>query len=89
VNIWVARLNVSRRTAEKINSVHSMTEHEVRSAVECVEGLQFSWDDDPARGLRAIVKTSIRNRPVLVVLYPAWDPVGDAWNLGSAYFVDG
>jgi hypothetical protein len=32
VNLWVARLNVSRRTAEKINSLHSMTEQEVRSA---------------------------------------------------------
>ena len=47
------------------------------------EGLAFAWHDDPERGLRAIVSVWIRARPVLVVLYPASDPLGDAWNLGQ------
>jgi len=53
--------------------------------VECVEGLPYTWDDDPVRGLRAIVRVQIRGRLFLVVLYPTDDPMGDVWNLGSAY----
>ena len=76
--IWIARLNISRQTAAKISFLHGLTEEEVRDEVECVEGLAFAWHDDPERGLRAIVSVWIRARPVLVVLYPASDPLGDA-----------
>lgn len=57
---------------------------EVRDAVECVYNLRFVWDDDPERGLRAIVEVSLRGRRALVVLYPAGGE--DEWHLGSAYF---
>lgn len=86
--IWVARLNISPATATKLNSIHDLTEQEVRDEIECVEGLEFRWNYDPERGLRAIVSVQIRGRPVLAVLYSAWDPLGDVWNLGSAYFMD-
>ncbi|MGH3741940.1 MAG: hypothetical protein ACRDT1_11470 [Micromonosporaceae bacterium] len=79
---------MSQRTAEKISQRHHMTEGEVREAVTCVPGLVYVWDDDPDRGLRALVKTRIRGRDALVVLYPTDDGLGDAYNLGSAYFID-
>lgn len=84
--IWVATLLISARTAEKLSQKHGLGAQEVRAAVVCVEGLNFSWNDDPDRGLRAIVSARIRRRRVLVVLYPVDDPLGDAWHLGSAYF---
>jgi hypothetical protein len=83
--IWVARLNISPRTAHKISSVHGLQADEVRAAVERVPGLPFTWNDHPERGRRAIVRAVIRDRPVLVVLYPTHDPFGEVWNLGSAY----
>jgi hypothetical protein len=87
--IWVARLTISERTAEKIIRRHRITPDEVIEAVVCVEGLAFTWHRHPDRGLRAIVQTFIRGRRALVVLYPAGDAFGDVWRLGSAYFVDG
>jgi hypothetical protein len=86
--IWVARLHISPRTAAKLSTWHQLSADEVRDAVECLPGLPFRWDLHPSRGLRAIVKTTIRGRPALVVLYPAPDPFGDAWNLGSTYHID-
>ncbi|GAA1754442.1 hypothetical protein GCM10009681_27020 [Luedemannella helvata] len=86
--LWVARLFISERTVHKIVQRHHIGEHEVRHAVVCVAGLAYVWDEDPDRGLRAIVKTAVRGRPVLIVLYPRADPLGDSYNLGSAYFVD-
>lgn len=86
--IWIARLNISPRTAHKLITVHHMDPDEVRLAVECVAGLPFTWEDHPERGRRALLKTQIRRSNVLYVLYPAPDPVGDVWNLGSAYWVD-
>ena len=84
--IWVADLKISRATAEKISRKHHITGQEVRDAVVCVRGLRFTWDDDPERGLRALVETEIRDHVVIVVLYPKpTDAYGDAWNLGSAY----
>jgi hypothetical protein len=67
-------------------NLHWISEFEVREAVVCRAGLEYSWDDDPQRGLRVIVQTIIRGRKVLVVLYPCVDPMGDAYNLGSVYF---
>ncbi len=83
--IWVADLKISRATAEKISGKHGIAGQEVREAVECVPGLLATWDNDPERGLRALVMVSIRG-PVLVVLYPRFaDAYGDAYRLGSAY----
>lgn len=53
--------------------------------MQCVEGLPFAWDDDPERGLRAIVEVEIRRQRYLVVLYPVDDAVGGVWRLGSTY----
>ena len=89
LHIWVAQLNISPRTAEKITSKHSITLEEAEQAVLCVSNLDFSWDVDPVRGERAIVSLRIRNRPALLVLYDdAEHPLGDVWNLGSVYFID-
>jgi hypothetical protein len=83
--IWVADLRISRATAEKISGKHGISGQEVRDAVVCVPGLRFTWDDDPERGLRALVEADIRG-PVIVVLYPRpQDAYGDAWALGSVY----
>jgi hypothetical protein len=83
--IWVARLRISDATAHKISTQHGLQADEVRGAVECVRGLSFVWNDDRDRGRRAIVETFIRGIRVLVVLYPADDPLGDVFDLGSAY----
>jgi len=76
LHIWVAQLNISPRTAEKITSKHSITLEEAEQAVLCVSNLDFSWDVDPVRGERAIVSLRIRNRPALLVLYDAGHPLG-------------
>ena len=86
--VWVAVLHISARTAEKIASRHQLTSDEVRDAVVCVSGLTFAWHSHPDRGDRVIISVQIRGRPALIVLYPASDAAGDAWHLGSAYFVD-
>jgi hypothetical protein len=87
--LWVASLNISRRTADKITQLHDIAEQEVREAVTCVEGLSYVWHEHPDRGWRAIVRTEIRGRPVLIVLFDANHPLGDVYNLASAYFIDG
>lgn len=83
--IWVAELRISDRTAHKVSTRHGLHADEIRDAVQCVEGLPFAWDDDPERGLRAIVEVEIRHQLYLVVLYPVSHPMGDVWRLGSAY----
>jgi hypothetical protein len=83
--IWVARLKISRAVAHKISTEHGLQAVEVRDAVQCVRGLPFLWDDEPERGRRAIVETIIRGHRVAIVLYPTNDPLGDTYNLGSAY----
>lgn len=86
--IWVADLRISDATAHKISTKHGLSADEVRSAIQCVTGLDFAWDDDPTRGLRAIIVARIREFKVYVVLYPRVDDAyGDSWNLGSAYQV--
>jgi hypothetical protein len=87
VQIWVARLRISERVAQKISDLHHIEPQEVRDAVECVAGLDVSEDLDPERGWRAIVRTRIRDKDALIVLYPADDPMGDVWRLGSVYFM--
>jgi hypothetical protein len=83
--LWVARLTFSRATAHKLSTEHGLQAAEIRDAVEGVRNLPFKWDDDLERGRRAIVQTFVRGQKVVVVLYPANDPLGDAYHLGSAY----
>jgi hypothetical protein len=78
-------LIVSQKTAEKLAGRHRLDWHEVHDAVVCVAGLQYSWDEHPERGRRALVEAEIRGRRCLVVLYPVDDSSGDAYALGSAY----
>jgi hypothetical protein len=86
--VWVARLSISCRTAQKVTQLHGITEVEVRDAVECVRGLYGRWDDHSERGRRALIDVTVRGRPATVVRYPSEHPMGDAWKLGSVYFVD-
>jgi hypothetical protein len=86
--IWIARLGISPETAEKLSRDHGLSADEVGDELLCVPGLHHVWDDDSERGARAIVEVWVRSQRVLVVLYEALDPLGDAWNLGSAYPVD-
>jgi hypothetical protein len=81
----VAKLLLSQATRAKLASKHNLDADEVLDAILCVEGLNAYWDNDPRRGLRAIVETSIRSVRIIAVLYPVSDPNGDAYALGSAY----
>lgn len=80
----VSELYVSNRTEQKIIQKHSITVDEVSEAIEGVVGLRGRWDDDKDRGLRMLVRVTIRGRSALIVLYPRDEPT--EWNLGSAYF---
>jgi hypothetical protein len=84
--VWVAELLISRRTAAKISAKHSVSEREVRSALECIEGLQGSVDEHPEHGVRLMIEFTLRGRPALAVLFDARHPMGDVWHLGSVYF---
>jgi hypothetical protein len=88
LSVWIAKLSISTRTADKINNRHGISPDQVREAVVGVQGLTYVWDMHPERGLRVLVKVMIQDRSALIVLYEKFDPLGDAWNLGSAYFVD-
>lgn len=83
--VWVARLYASQPTRQKLIEKHQLTVEEVEDAIVCKSGLSFVWNDHPERGRRALIEVAIRSRRVMVVLYPADDPLGDGWNLGSAY----
>ena len=85
MHIWVAHLVVSRSTASKISSKHGVHEDEIRRAVQCVANLPTSFDDDPIRGKRVLVKVRIRGLSFLIVLYPDRRGLEDTWHLGSAY----
>jgi hypothetical protein len=86
--MWVAELLISDRTAAKIIGLHNIHPDEVREAVVAVAGLQWARDIDELRGPRVLVQAEIRGKSVLLVLYDADHPLGDAWHLGSAFFVD-
>ncbi len=83
--IWVAVLHVSERTRRKLAEKHGLDSDDVRSAVQCIRGLEHTWDDDAERGLRVIVLAEISGERCYVVLYPRDHPLGDEWDLGSAY----
>ena len=76
---------ISQKTASKLAGRHGLDWREVHDAVVCVSGLLYAWDDDPERGLRALVEVQIRGIRCVVVLYPVEDPSGDVYALGSAY----
>jgi hypothetical protein len=86
--IWIAQLSISTRTANKIMEKHGITPFEVRDAVQCVPGLIGWWGLDDTGVRRAQLDITLRGRPAAVLLYPRDHPMGDAWGLGSAYFVD-
>jgi hypothetical protein len=83
--LWVADLLISEATATKIRAAHSLEPADVRDEVVCRSGLHYVWDDDPERGLRAIVQIRMNGVDVYVVLYDAHHPLGDVYHLGSAY----
>jgi hypothetical protein len=85
VSLWVAQLIVSDRTAQKLSSRHGLDVGDVRQAVVGARRLEYTWDDDPERGRRALVETEVAGRLCLVVLYPVDHPMGDVYALGSAY----
>lgn len=74
--LWVASLNISQATRAKLSDKHSLDADEVRDAIVGARGY-YRWDDDPDRGLRALVEVKVRNVTVVVVLYPTADPLGD------------
>ncbi len=85
--IWVARLEISSRTVDKLSRAHGLSAADVRDALVCVAGLRATWDDHPDRGRRALIELFLNGQRVLAVLYPVQDALGDTWNLGSAYRV--
>ncbi len=85
--IWVARLEISSRTVDKLSRAHGLSAADVRDALVCVAGLRATWDDHPDRGRRALIEFFLNGQRVLAVLYPVQDALGDTWNLGSAYRV--
>ncbi len=60
--LWVARLEVSQKTAEKLASRHDLNWQDVRDAIVCVRDLQYAWDDNPERGLRALIQVTYEAR---------------------------
>ncbi|TCN40500.1 hypothetical protein EV644_106429 [Kribbella orskensis] len=87
-SLWIAKLYVSERTALKVEGRHKLSVQALYDHLVGQAGLRYVWDDDPERGRRAILEIYLGDQRVLVVLYPADDPFGDAWNLGSAYPLD-
>lgn len=84
-SLWVARLVISDPTKQKISSKHGLDWRDVNQALVGVSGLDYIWDDDPQRGLRALVQADVGGQACVVVLYPVDDPLGDVYALGSAY----
>lgn len=80
--LWIAVLLISEPTAAKIREVHGVDVNELRDQLVAQVGLPYKWDDDPERGRRALVETSVGRKSVLAVLYPVGD---DVYRLGSAY----
>lgn len=82
MGIWIARLFISDRTAEKIRASHNLDPRAICDELVCVAGLAATWHHHADRGWRLLVRIDVGGTPVLAVLYPLDD---DEWNLGSAY----
>ncbi len=85
-SIYVARLLVSWRTADKITNRHGIALVDLRDEVECVEGLQGVRDDRSDGSTRYYLFVKINRRNVKVVLCPHPADV-DVYYLASAYHV--
>ena len=48
--VWVAKLHISDRTAQKIIQRHGVTPDEVIEAIVGVVGLRYVWSENPERG---------------------------------------
>lgn len=81
--IRVEILRITPNVRSKLASKHHLDADDVAAAVERIPGLWCTWHDDPRRGRRALMKTTVGGRGVLVVLYPSGED--GVWNLGSAY----
>lgn len=84
-SLWVARLIISDAVKQKLAAVHGIDWHDVNQALVGQGGLSYFWNNDPERGIRAMVSAEIAGRDCVVVLYPVADPFGDTYALGSAY----
>lgn len=80
---WVDELLISPSVRTKIREKHKVTAAEVEGAVVRVSGLQAWTDNDPDRGLRWLVRISVRSWSYLVVLYPLDEP--DVYALATAF----
>ena len=74
LTIWVEELRISERVAKKIIDEHGIYPAQVRAAVVQVDGLEFSWDFDRTRGLRAIVQIRSEERRVGKECRSRWSP---------------
>ena len=83
IQVAVADLRISDRTAEKLRDDHDLDPDDVREAVEDVPGLQGKADFDPDRGWRIILVVQVKDEACRIVLYPTDDDA--VWHLGSAY----
>ena len=82
--VWIAEIQVSERTAEKIRSKHPLDPSEIVGLVGSPPPRAGRYVRDE-RGYRLLVKVHDRERRViLVVLYPLG---AEIWALASAYVV--
>jgi hypothetical protein len=78
-SLWVAVLNISPRNGRQDLGAPWYFGLDVRLAVVCVEGLYYTWDEDPERGLRAMlgagwsVTRSPTSHAVAVLIKIPWD----------------
>ena len=81
-DLWVAHLEMSDGTRQKLVGKHHLDPYDVLQALVCVEGLDYVWDEDE-RGLRAYVRIVLGGTELLAVLYPAGRE--DTYSLATAY----
>jgi hypothetical protein len=84
-DLWISRLIISEATVQKLAAKHGLDWRDVHDAIVCVRGLRYTWHEHPERGRRALVQIRIGRRRCIAVLYPAGDPSGNVFALGSAY----
>ncbi len=84
-SLWVAELIVSPEVRSKLHDDHHIEVAEVQRSIVAVAGLRFKWRHRAGRGWRAYVEIFIGRDRVLVVLRPVQHPLGDVYELVSAY----
>lgn len=82
---YIAQIHISAAMAEKIQSKHGVTPHEVREACQAPNRYTSAvWSDDPERGRRLIVcGDSAAGRRLKIVLFPV-DVDEGIYRLGTA-----